>query len=72
MKRVALAAITAYQWLLSPYLGQACRFYPTCSAYSKEAIHKHGTWRGMWLTGKRLLRCRPGAAAGFDPVPDSD
>lgn len=58
-----------YQAILSPLLPAACRFEPTCSAYAVEAIQRHGALRGMWLAGKRLLRCRPGGGGGADPVP---
>ncbi|MGC6476797.1 MAG: membrane protein insertion efficiency factor YidD [Ilumatobacteraceae bacterium] len=55
----------AFQWRPSP-----CRFSPTCSHYSHEAISIHGPFRGLWLTIRRLLRCRPFGPSGYDPVPD--
>jgi len=64
-----LAAIGVYQRRVSPRHGPTCRFTPTCSAYGAEAIERHGAGRGSWLTVRRLLRCRPGAAGGADPVP---
>jgi putative membrane protein insertion efficiency factor len=69
MKRVLLAFIAAYRLLLSPFLGTNCRFYPTCSAYASEAIATHGAVRGTWLAVKRILKCHPWHAGGFDPVP---
>lgn len=61
--------IRAYKLLLSPWLGRQCRFLPTCSEYGVEAITRHGAARGAWLTLKRIGRCRPGCAHGYDPVP---
>ncbi len=69
MKVVALALIRLYQVTLSPLLGNRCRFHPTCSAYTYEAIAKHGFFRGLSLGGRRLLRCHPFHAGGVDPVP---
>jgi putative membrane protein insertion efficiency factor len=71
--RLLIGLIQLYRWVLSPYLGRACRFEPTCSAYGQEALRVHGPWRGSWLTAKRLCRCHPvralGGGFGFDPVP---
>ncbi|HXC60237.1 MAG TPA: membrane protein insertion efficiency factor YidD [Steroidobacteraceae bacterium] len=61
--------IKAYQVLISPHLGQCCRFYPTCSDYARQAIERHGAIRGLSLTTKRILRCQPLNEGGFDPVP---
>ncbi len=69
MKAVALALIRLYQATLSPLLGNHCRYHPTCSAYAHEAIAKYGVFRGLWLGGRRLLRCHPFHAGGIDPVP---
>ena len=69
MKHVFLFLIRCYQVTLSPFLGGACRFQPTCSNYGLEAIARFGAWRGGWLTLKRLLRCRPFGPSGYDPVP---
>lgn len=69
MKTVLLALIDGYRLLLSPFFGSQCRFYPTCSAYAREAIEVHGTARGTWLALRRLLRCHPWHAGGVDPVP---
>ena len=67
--RVAIVVIRAYQLLLSPFAGGACRFEPSCSAYAMTAVHEHGAWRGLWLALRRVARCHPLGRAGFDPVP---
>jgi putative membrane protein insertion efficiency factor len=64
-----VAAIGVYQRDISPRRPPCCRFAPTCSAYGVEAIRAHGALRGGWLTLRRLVRCRPGAVGGLDPVP---
>lgn len=73
MSAFLLILIRLYRAVLSPVhhalFGPCCRFEPTCSAYAEEAIHTHGAWRGVWLATRRLLRCRPFARAGYDPVP---
>ncbi len=69
MKAFLLALIEGYRLLLSPFFGTQCRYYPTCSAYAREAIETHGTARGTWLAVKRVLRCHPWHAGGVDPVP---
>jgi putative membrane protein insertion efficiency factor len=69
MKRVFIFLIDAYKLLLSPFFGQQCRFYPTCSSYTREAIERHGALRGGWLGVKRILRCNPWCAGGVDEVP---
>ena len=67
--RAAVAAIRAYQLLVSPWLGPHCRFTPSCSAYAAEAIRRHGVLRGTAYGMRRLARCHPLRAGGFDPVP---
>lgn len=57
--------------MLSPYLGQHCRFTPTCSEYAIEALQRHGLIKGLWLSIQRLLRCHPWHAGGLDPVPEN-
>lgn len=69
MRFIAAFVIRLYQWTLSPWLGGACRFYPSCSNYALEAIHGHGVLRGSWLTLRRLSRCHPFHPGGFDPPP---
>ncbi|MDY6953491.1 MAG: membrane protein insertion efficiency factor YidD [Thermodesulfobacteriota bacterium] len=69
MRPVLLFLIRAYQYILSPILLPACRFYPTCSQYAFEAVERHGAWRGSWMALRRVLRCHPYHPGGFDPVP---
>ncbi|MEX0786547.1 MAG: membrane protein insertion efficiency factor YidD [Dehalococcoidia bacterium] len=69
MKRLVLSAIRTYQRGISPGLPAACRFEPSCSHYGYEAIEKHGLVRGGWLMVRRLARCHPLHATGYDPVP---
>lgn len=73
MKRVVskflLTFIKLYQLVVSPLLGPRCRFYPSCSAYAREAIEIHGPLKGSFLACKRVLRCHPGNLGGYDPVP---
>lgn len=67
-----LLLVRLYQAFLSPFLGGACKFYPSCSRYAQEAIEMHGARRGAWLAMKRLGRCRPFTKGGFDPVPERE
>ncbi len=69
MKKLLQLPIHLYRWLLSPFLGNNCRFHPSCSAYALEAIEIYGVWRGSFLAVKRLCRCHPWGAEGYDPVP---
>lgn len=69
MKTVLIGAVKAYRLLLSPWLGSSCRFEPTCSAYSLQALEQHGAATGSYLTLARLVRCHPWCAGGHDPVP---
>lgn len=69
MKWMLLWAIRGYQYLFRPLLGRNCRFYPSCSDYAREAIQKHGAWRGMWLAVRRISCCHPYHPGGYDPVP---
>ncbi len=61
--------IKLYQCTLSPLIGHACRYTPTCSNYGLEAIRKYGPFKGGWLTIKRVLSCNPWGGSGYDPVP---
>jgi uncharacterized protein len=69
MKKAALFAIKVYQLLLSPLVGRQCRFYPSCSSYTSEAIERYGLIKGLVLGGKRLLKCHPFHPGGVDLVP---
>ncbi len=69
VKAMLMGLVKAYRLLLSPWLGSSCRFEPTCSAYSLEALQLHGAMVGSYLTLARLGRCHPWCAAGTDPVP---
>lgn len=68
----AALLIRGYQLGISPLLPPSCRFYPSCSEYSLQAVKIHGAGRGSWLAAKRLCRCHPWSAGGFDPVPAAD
>ena len=72
MQKILILPIRVYQYLLSPWLGNHCRFTPSCSHYAIEAIEKHGAFKGFWLGVKRLARCHPWHAGGLDPVPDCE
>jgi len=66
---VLIGCVRAYQVVLSPHIGNCCRFEPSCSAYCIEALRTHGAVKGCWLAFRRLLRCRPFGPSGYDPVP---
>ena len=71
INRVAIAMVHAYQCAVSPIIGgrATCRFVPTCSEYTRQAIKKYGAFRGTWLGLKRISRCRPRGGFGYDPIP---
>jgi len=71
VQRLLVALVKGYRFFLSPWLGSACRFTPTCSAYSLEALQRHGAGAGTYLTLARLARCHPWCEGGHDPVPDA-
>lgn len=71
MQTPLLFLIRLYRALLSPWMGNQCRFHPTCSVYAEQAIQAHGSLRGLWLTIARLAKCHPWHAGGLDPVPST-
>ncbi len=70
MKKIIILIIKAYQITLSPLLGSNCRFNPTCSEYTIQAVNEHGVYRGLILGVKRISKCHPLGPKGYDPVPD--
>jgi len=68
MRLLICALLRGYQMWLSPLLPSACRFHPTCSEYMRQAVERYGAARGVWMGLKRLTRCQPVSAGGFDPV----
>jgi len=68
--KIAIFLILLYKKIISPFLGSNCRFYPTCSTYSIEALKKHGMLKGSYLSVNRIIRCNPWNKGGYDPVPD--
>ncbi|HFE64835.1 MAG TPA: membrane protein insertion efficiency factor YidD [Caldithrix sp.] len=71
MKHLAVFLIKIYRMLISPLFPPSCRFHPTCSEYSIEALNKFGFFAGGWLSVKRIVKCNPFHEGGYDPVPDS-
>ena len=70
MRHVLILLIKCYRAVFSPYIGGQCRFHPTCSVYSMEAIDRFGALRGSWLMLRRIGRCQPLCTGGYDPVPE--
>lgn len=70
MRKLILWLIKCYRFAFSPWLGQHCRFHPTCSQYMYTAVERHGALRGTWMGLRRLMRCHPFHEGGIDPVPD--
>ena len=71
MQRLLMGIVKGYRLVLSPWLGSACRFTPTCSAYALQALQEHGAAAGAYLTVTRIARCHPWCAGGSDPVPQA-
>ncbi|WP_207796345.1 membrane protein insertion efficiency factor YidD [Pseudohalioglobus lutimaris] len=69
MRRLFIFFISCYKVILSPFLGNNCRFYPSCSSYAQDAIATHGVIKGSWLAIRRLSKCHPWHEGGADPVP---
>jgi len=67
--RGLLGLIQLYKWTLSPLIGNACRYRPTCSSYAADCVRMHGAWAGSWMAGARLCRCAPWGGHGWDPAP---
>jgi putative membrane protein insertion efficiency factor len=68
MQWIVTRALRVYKFAISPFLPSACRFYPTCSDYMHEAVERHGARKGIWMGLRRLARCHPFHAGGYDPV----
>jgi putative membrane protein insertion efficiency factor len=71
MQKLIITLIKSYQYLLSPFLGSHCRYYPSCSHYALNAVKEHGTWKGLALAVRRVSRCHPWHEGGYDPVPNN-
>jgi uncharacterized protein len=70
-RELLVAIVRGYRLILKPWLGNACRFEPSCSQYALDALQRHGAWVGASLAGARLLRCHPWCKGGCDPVPEA-
>ncbi len=68
IRKLLVVPIRGYQWLISPALGDTCKYYPSCSEYAAQSIERFGILRGLVLAGWRLLRCNPWSYGGYDPV----
>ena len=69
MNKLLVLLVRTYQLAISPLTGRNCRFHPTCSEYTIEALEKHGGFKGSWIASKRITRCHPWHPGGYDPVP---
>lgn len=72
MRKILIALIGVYRYLISPLMGNHCRFYPSCSDYAQTAIGRFGVLRGGWLSLRRIGKCHPWHEGGVDPVPDKN
>ena len=72
MRKILIGLIKFYQYVISPYLPPSCRYTPSCSTYSVEAISRFGILRGSWMAMRRIGRCNPWHEGGYDPVPELD
>lgn len=70
-RQAAIAVIRFYQHTISAFLGRSCRYAPSCSHYTEDAIRRFGLWRGGWMGLARIVRCNPFGASGYDPVPEA-
>ena len=70
-RRLLIGLVQCYRYLLRPWLGNVCRFEPSCSAYALQALHQHGAMAGAYLAARRILRCHPWCDGGCDPVPNA-
>jgi len=70
MRKIVLLLINGYQLVISPWLGNNCRFYPSCSAYAHTSIERFGVFKGGWMSLRRLSHCHPWHEGGLDPVPE--
>lgn len=71
MKYLVIGLVRLYQLIISPWIPSSCRYHPTCSQYSIEALKEHGAIKGIWLSIKRIGRCHPWSDGGYDPVPEN-
>ncbi len=71
MRRLLIALVTLYRYMISPFIGRHCRFHPSCSEYAIDAINQQGVIKGCYLALRRLLRCHPFNPGGYDPVPEN-
>jgi len=70
MRRLTIFLLRCYQAVLSPFLGNNCRYYPNCSSYTIQAIEQYGVIKGSWMGFRRVMRCHPWHEGGYDPVPE--